>query len=45
MVPNDDDTPMEIALVLFMVVVGLLALRNGADSRIDDVERRRHYLG
>ena len=36
---------MEIALVLFVVVVGLLALVRGADSRIDDVERRRHYLG
>jgi hypothetical protein len=36
---------MEIALVLFVVVVGLLALVKGVDSRIDDVERRRHYLG
>ena len=36
---------MEIALAVFVVVVGLLALVAGADSRIDDVERRRHYLG
>ena len=40
-----DDTCMEIALVLFVVVVGLLSLVRGVDSRIDDVERRRHYLG
>jgi hypothetical protein len=36
---------MEIAFAVFVVVVGLLALFKGADSRIDDVERRRHYLG
>jgi hypothetical protein len=36
---------MAIALVLFVIVVGVLALFWGADSRIDDVERRRHYLG
>jgi hypothetical protein len=36
---------MEIALAVFVIVVGLLALRSGADSRIDDVERRRRYLG
>jgi hypothetical protein len=36
---------MEIALIVFVVVVGLLAVYQGADSRIDDVERRRHYLG
>jgi hypothetical protein len=34
---------MEIALVVFMLVVGPLALLWGRDSRIDDVERRRHY--
>ncbi len=45
MVPKSDHTYMEIALALFVVVVGLLALVKGADSRIDDVERRRHYLG
>ena len=32
---------MEIALVVFMLVVGPLALVWGRDSRIDDVDRRR----
>ena len=36
---------MEIALVVFLLVVGPLALLAGRDSRIDDVERRRHYHG
>jgi hypothetical protein len=36
---------MEIALVVFVVAIGLLAVFRGVDSRIDDVERRRHYLG
>jgi hypothetical protein len=36
---------MEIAFALFVIVVGVLAVLRGADSRIDDIERRRHYLG
>jgi len=36
---------MEIALVLFVVVIGPLALLAGRDSRIDDEARRRRYLG
>jgi hypothetical protein len=36
---------MEIALLLFLLLVGPLALLGGRDSRIDDVERRRHYRG
>jgi hypothetical protein len=36
---------MEIALVLFVVVVGPFALLAGRDSRIDDEARRRRYLG
>jgi hypothetical protein len=36
---------MEIALVVFMLVVGPLALVWGRDSRIDDVDRRRNYRG
>jgi hypothetical protein len=36
---------MEIALVIFMLVVGPLALIGGRDSRVDDVDRRRHYQG
>jgi hypothetical protein len=36
---------MELVIVLFIVVVGgLLAARYGADSRIDDVDRRQHYV-
>jgi hypothetical protein len=36
---------MEIALAVFVIVVAVMAVLYGADSRIDDVERRRHYLG
>jgi hypothetical protein len=36
---------MELVLVIFLLVVGPLALIAGRDSRIDDVERRRHYQG
>jgi hypothetical protein len=35
---------MEIAFALFVVVVGVLAVLYGVDSRIDDVERRRRYI-
>jgi len=36
---------MEIALIVFLLLVGPLALLGGRDSRIDEAERRRHYLG
>jgi len=36
---------MELAFVIFLLVVGPLALLAGRDSRIDDVERRRNYQG
>ena len=38
---------MEIALLfaIIFVAIGLASVFAGADSRIDDVERRRHYLG
>ena len=36
---------MEIALVLFVLVIGPLALLAGRDSRIDDEARRRRFLG
>jgi hypothetical protein len=36
---------MEIAVVIFMLLVGPLALIAGRDSRIDDVDRRRHHQG
>jgi nitrogen fixation-related uncharacterized protein len=36
---------MQIAIVLFIVVVALASLLWGKDSRIDDAARRRRYLG
>jgi len=36
---------MEIAIVLFLLLVGPLALLVGRDSRIDDTARRRRHLG
>jgi hypothetical protein len=36
---------MEIAVVLFILLVGPLALLAGRDSRIDEVNRRRSYEG
>jgi hypothetical protein len=36
---------MAIALIVFLLVVGPLALLAGRDSRIDDVDRRRNYQG
>jgi hypothetical protein len=36
---------MELVLVIFLLVVGPLALLYGRDSRVDDVDRRRHYRG
>ncbi len=36
---------MEIALILFVLLVGPLALLAGRDSRIDEADRRRHYQG
>lgn len=38
-------SPMEIAVLLFVLVIGPLALLFGRDSRIDDAARRRRYLG
>jgi hypothetical protein len=36
---------MQIALLVFLVVVGPLALLYGRDSRIDETARRRRYHG
>jgi hypothetical protein len=36
---------MEIVLLAFILLVGPLALLGGRDSRIDDADRRRRYLG
>ncbi len=36
---------MAIALIVFVVAVAVLSVIGGADSRIDDAERRRRYLG
>lgn len=36
---------MEIVLIVFLLVVGPLAVLRGADSRIDEVERSRRWHG
>jgi hypothetical protein len=36
---------MAVAVVLFIVLVAVGAVFAGRDSRIDDVSRRRRYLG
>ena len=36
---------MEIAIILFILLIGPLALLYGRDSRIDDTARRRRYQG
>jgi hypothetical protein len=45
MIADNDHARMGIALIFFVVVVGLLSIFAGADSRIDEAERRRRYLG
>jgi hypothetical protein len=34
---------MEIVVLAFLLVVGPLALRSGADSRLDEVEHARRW--
>ncbi len=36
---------MEIAVIVFLLLVGPIAVLAGRDSRIDEVDRRRRYLG
>ena len=36
---------MELIVILFLLVVGPLAVLYGADSRIDEVARRRRRAG
>lgn len=36
---------MEIAVIVFILLVGIGAVVAGRDSRIDENARRRHYLG
>ena len=36
---------MEIIVIVFLLLVGPLALLAGRDSRIDEAARRRTYLG
>lgn len=45
MVQSLHDVVMEIAFVLFLLLVGPLALLRGRDSRIDEANRQRRYLG
>jgi hypothetical protein len=36
---------MEIALLLFVLLVAVGAVASGSDSRLDEAARRRRYLG
>ena len=36
---------MEIAVIIFILLVGIGAVVAGRDSRIDETARRRRYLG
>lgn len=36
---------MEIAVVLFIVLIGFAAVLAGADSRVDETEHRRRFWG
>jgi hypothetical protein len=36
---------MEFVLIAFLLLVGPLAILAGRDSRVDETDRRRHYLG
>ena len=45
MIARQHHVSMAIALVLSIIVIALLSVVAGADSRIDEVERRRRYLG
>ena len=38
-----DTLAMEIALIIFLVLIGPLALAFGADSRLDENAYRRRY--
>jgi len=45
MVAEREDERMELVLLGFLLLVGPLAVVFGRDSRIDEVDRRRRYLG
>lgn len=45
MIPVRHTVSMEIAMIVFILLVGPVALLFGRDSRIDEAGRRRHYLG
>ncbi len=36
---------MEIAILIFILLIGPVAILTGRDSRIDEAGRRRRYLG
>ena len=38
-----DTSTMEVALILFLLLIGPLALAFGADSRLDENAYRRRY--
>jgi hypothetical protein len=39
-----DTTSMELAMIIFMLVVGPLALLFGADSRVSDTRDKRRWI-
>lgn len=45
MVAHGHHEDMASAFLILIIVVAVLALVTGADSRVDDIERRRRYLG
>lgn len=45
MIPGDDHRSMEFVLIAFLLLIGPLAILAGRDSRVDETDRRRHYLG
>jgi hypothetical protein len=45
MIPVGHTVSMEIAMLVFILLVGPVALLSGRDSRIDEAGRRRRYLG
>ena len=39
-----DNTSMELAMIIFILLVGPLALRYGVDSRVTDTRDRRPWI-
>jgi hypothetical protein len=41
--PADNGGMMELALIVFLIVIGPLAVLRGADSRVTDTRDRRRW--